>query len=200
MPMPPTSIPFLASGIWTTADRIEKTLFAPQQFAICRWSYDNSGIQYLATTGAGPCVILTLYSPDTRGGLVAHFDSDGIVSPPHECRAVLRGLLDKFYEYHDRNRPAELKIILGMGPVASSRELMSRLKSEAENHLININLDFTGWGSALLDLASGRVSTIRDEFVMEERQLRRMALLLQRSSAGLIGLYPLKTPVAPVKI
>lgn len=44
-----------------------------------RFNYNGSGKRYLVTVGLQPCVALVLYHPNSKSGIMAHFDSDATV-------------------------------------------------------------------------------------------------------------------------
>ena len=118
--------------------------------------YADSAVPVAASYGAGPCVLVALYDPNSRAAFLAHVDADTHLPDIATAARTLRGPAPG-------PAPLQAHVIGGSGNVAFARRVLDQVKALPDTQLHSIWMDQkTPLGDALMiDARTGAISDAR---------------------------------------
>lgn len=137
----------------------------------------ETGKRFLATSGAGPCVIATLHDQSTNTGIMTHFDSRSLVSVAMRDIAKQLGKMD-LHKYN-------MRIIGGYQSDESSQSIVQQLRGFARFKNIQIieedvlqAAEVRKSANVVLDTMTGELYDLPDDYLktsLSEEQRQKIA-------------------------
>lgn len=134
-----------------TADQLQVVLQREGAFV-----YADSAVPVAASYGAGPCVLVALYDPNSRAAFLAHVDTDTHLPDIAMAAQTLRGAAPG-------PAPLHAHVIGGSGNVAFALRVLDQVKALPDTQLQTVWMDQkTPLGDALMiDARTGAISDAR---------------------------------------
>lgn len=181
----------------------DQILFAPQKYAVAGYKYGGAGIRYLATWGMAPCVGFAAYEPQSKSGVVAHFDSDATDATSEFyalnvgsdlCRQLIKG---------SGNNSISVTIVHGSSPDGTSTQIANLLSKATSGFGATADVVQSQTGDFAMSLNTGKLVGFHFSQRNEQNPEKTAqmwfsaAITLRKSSGGQIDVYKIRRPLMP---